>query len=298
MKDSSPSSTALLIAGSVAWMFKNSEFRHLVPPASAEVNASFVKNHSRRARLLLRALESRWLRWVAVVIERLTIPGIQLHYIVRKRFVEEVVRVSLNEGFSQIIIVGAGFDTLAYRLASIFPAARFIEVDHPATQRYKRHTLEMQHRVPANVEFLAVDLTQESIRERLSASALYRRDTDTVFVAEGVLMYLTTDEVTTIFRSMADGGNSKRRVVFTFMELDLNGRAAFRNASRAVDLYLRFRGEPFRWGISRETLPTFLTSLRFSLKELATASLFRQRYDIQDVALAEGECVCVADRSV
>jgi len=297
MKDSSPSSTALLIAGSVAWMFKNSEFRHLVPPASAEANASFVKNHSRRARLLLRVLGSRWLRWAAVVIERLTIPGIQLHYIVRKRFVEEVVRASLNEGFSQIIIVGAGFDTLVYRLAATFPAARFIEVDHPATQRYKQHTLEMLQRVPANVEFLAVDLTQQSLEERLSASTLYRRDTATIFVAEGVLMYLTTDEVTTIFRFMADGGNSKRRVVFTFMELDFNGRVAFRNASRAVDLYLRFRGEPFRWGISREALPTFLTSMGFSLKELATASLFRQRYDIQSAALAEGECVCVADRS-
>jgi methyltransferase (TIGR00027 family) len=245
---------------------------------------------------MLQAIESRWLRWLPAAIERLTIPGIQLHYLVRKRFVEEVARASLSEGFSQIIIVGAGFDTLAFRLASAFPAARFIEIDHPATQWYKQHTLQMTQAVPTNMGFLAVNLSQQSIQERLSASSLYRRDTNTVFIAEGVLMYLMADEVNAIFRFMADGDDSKRRAVFSFMEPDSDGRTAFRNASRAVDLWLRLRGEPFRWGIHRDALPTFLASVGFSLRELATPLIFRERYYTQDAPLAEGEYICVADR--
>ena len=296
MKDDSPSSTALLIAGSVAWMSQNSEFRHLVPPGASEASALFVKTRSRGAGLLLQTLESRWFRWLAVAIERLTIPGIQLHYLVRKRFIEEVVRDSLHDGFSQVIIVGAGFDTLALRLHSTFPNARFIEIDHPATQQYKQHTLKIQQAVHANMGFLPVDLTRQSIQECLSASPLYRRDADTIFIVEGVLMYLTTDEVAAIFRFMGKGGDSKRRVAFTFMEPDSKGHTAFHNASRAVDFWLRLRGEPFRWGIHRDALPTFLESVGFSLNEIATPQTFQVRYGIREAPLAEGEYIGVAER--
>lgn len=109
-------------------------------------------------------------------------------------------------------------------------------------------------------------------------------------------MYLTTGEVTAIFRFMGEGGDSKRRVAFTFMEPDSKGRTAFHNASRAADLWLRLHGEPFRWSIHRDALPTFLASLGFSLKESATPQTFRARYGLSDAPLAEGECVCVAER--
>ena len=52
----------------------------------------------------------------------------------RKRLIEEVVRASLTEGVEQVVIIGAGFDTLALRLCAGFPRTNFIEIDHPATQ--------------------------------------------------------------------------------------------------------------------------------------------------------------------
>lgn len=277
-------------------MSKNSEFRRLIPPGAAELSASFVKTSSRGARLLLQTMESRWFRWLALAIERLTVPGIQLHYLARKCFVDEAVRAALRDGFSQVVIIGAGFDTLALRLAPAFPTVRFIEVDHPATQRYKRRTLEMQQPVYANMGFLAVDLTRQSIQERLTTSPLYRSDNDTIFIAEGVLMYLTADEVTAIFRLMGAGGDARRRVVFTFIEPDSSGRTAFHHASHAVDFWLRLRGEPFRWGIHRDTLPAFLESVGYALNGIATAQTFRACYGIHDTPLAEGECICVAER--
>ncbi len=70
----------------------------------------------------------------------------------------------------------------------------------------------MRQAVCANMGFLDVDLTRQSIRERLSTSPFYRSDTDTIFIAEGVLMYLTADEAAAIFRFMSGGGESKRRV--------------------------------------------------------------------------------------
>jgi hypothetical protein len=111
-------------------------------------------------------------------------------------------------------------------------------------------------------------------------------------------MYLTADEVAAIFRFMSGGGESKRRVAFTFMEPDSSGRPAFHNSSRAVDFWLRLRGEPFRWGIHRDDLPVFLESVGFSLSEIAIPQIFRARYSIQEAPLAEGEYICVAGRRV
>ena len=137
MKPDKPSVTARLIARSVVFMTHDPKLGHLVPLRAAEASVWFLKASSPHGDRLLRLIDRRWFRSLVTLAESLTIPVILLHYIVRKRYLEDVVRDSLGSGTDQVVVLGAGFDTLALRLHQEFPAAVFIEIDHPATQKIK-----------------------------------------------------------------------------------------------------------------------------------------------------------------
>jgi len=151
-----------------------------------------------------------------------------------------------------------------------------------------------------NLRFVALDLAGQYIEEQLIVAAGYRTGEGTLFIAEGLLMYLAPGEVDELFRLARQLGSAAgSRFAFTFMEPRADGQVAFRRSTRAVDLWLRWRGEPFKWGISRERIGSYLVPRGFRLREFATAETFRRRYltepRLSQLTLADGECVCVAD---
>jgi O-methyltransferase involved in polyketide biosynthesis len=112
-------------------------------------------------------------------------------------------------------------------------------------------------------------------------------------------MYLSPSEVDHLFQTIREWGGAGSRVAFTFMEPQANGRVNFRTRSRAVDAWLSWRGEVFKWGIERAALPAYLRERGFNLREIATDKTFRQRYlepdGLAHLPLAAGEYICVAD---
>ena len=146
---------------------------------------------------------------------------------------------------------------------------------------------------------MAADLSQENLRHSLLTFPEFHAAADTLFIAEGLLMYLRAEMVDGIFRIVRHHAGARSRFAFTFLEPQAGGRVNFRNVSRWVDLWLRLRGETFLWGIRCEELPRYLETRGFRPRDLATADTFRHRYlqtdDLRDSALAEGECLCVAE---
>ena len=216
----------------------------------------------------------------------------------RKRYLEEAVRRCLEEEFQQIVVLAGGFDTLALRLHQEFSEIMFIEVDHPATQKLKREALEQRDLPRTNMSFLSVDFTQQILEEQLLSCDAYDPKANTLFIAEGVLMYLTSEEVGTIFRFIREHGGPRTRFAFTFMEPH-RGKVRFKNSSRAVDFWLWLKSEEFDWGILRDDLPEYLHSAGFEFLEVATPETFRTRYlkpeGLEHVTLADGEYVCLAE---
>ena len=246
------------------------------------------------------AANSRACRLLISAVERLTIPGINLHYALRKRYLEETARAALRQGFRQVVVFGAGFDTLALRLHESHPASQFIEIDHPATQRSKEREIVRRNLRKENLHFIALDLTRQNLEEQLRGADFYRAGERTLFIAEGLLMYLAPGEVDELFGLVRRlGGAARSRLAFTFMEPRADGRIAFHRSTRAVDLWLRWRGEPFKWGISRKHLDSYLAARGFRLREIATAGTFRRRYlaepRFSQLTLADGEYICIAD---
>ena len=108
--------------------------------------------------------------------------------VARSRIAEEEVAAAVARGVRQYVIVGAGYDTFAYR--NPFPQLRVFEVDHPATQREKRLRLEEGGiAVPPNGTFVGADLSVTSLDDALAASG-FDRSSPAVFAWLGVVPYL------------------------------------------------------------------------------------------------------------
>ena len=92
--------------------------------------------------------------------------------VARSRYVDDAIRTATAKRISQVVILGAGLDTLAYRTE--FPAAvALFEVDHPATQQWKRYLLaEANIAVPTALRFVAVDLNVQSLTEVLETAGV------------------------------------------------------------------------------------------------------------------------------
>lgn len=298
MRDKSPSATAYLIARSTIFLSRDPVLGSFVPERSAELSEQFVRARSRCGRWLSGLTNSSGFRPLARALERATIPGIKLHYALRKRYLEEVARDALESGIRQVVVVGAGFDTLALRLHAAFPETEFFEIDHPATQRVKRRAVETHHATKQNLCFVALDLKRASLEESLLSHTVYRPSVKTLFIAEGLLMYLAAEEVDRLFRFVSRG-DAGSRFAFTFMEAQEKGRIGFRESSRAVDAWLRLRGESFRWGVERGAVNAFLAGRGFKVLVTASSETLRNRYltneRFKNLPLADGECICVAE---
>jgi O-methyltransferase involved in polyketide biosynthesis len=92
-----------------------------------------------------------WTRALLRAGEQLVLPGIIAHYLSRKRWLEARVSAAFFAGFEQVVVLGAGFDTLACRLHSAHPTVRFFELDHPATQQPKAAALKVASALAAGV---------------------------------------------------------------------------------------------------------------------------------------------------
>lgn len=267
MKDA-PSSTAQLVAAGVAFQSTHPRNRHLLSEEWGHLARSFVQRESGA---------SRFDRFIVALRERLTVPGLTLHYVLRKRRIEELVRAA---AFPQLIVLGAGLDTLALRLSREMTC---IEIDHPATQQLKAKLLECGGHAAA-LELLPVDFTRETLTEALSRAKRYEAKKPALFVAEAVLLYLTEDQVRNLFKQLKSRP-AKTRLIFTFWQprTPIN----FQNATFLADWYLRKHSEPGRWAIAPDDVRAFVESEGFNLIDLIR--------DVDYGTKARGEHIAVVE---
>jgi methyltransferase (TIGR00027 family) len=170
-----------------------------------------------------------------------------------------------------------------------------IEVDHPATQQVKRDVLK-HYKVAIGVEFANCAIGRDDLFSSLARCRAFDHQARTLLIAEGLLMYLEPRIVDELLTSIRERMGARTRIAFTFMERQPGGRIAFGGQSRIVDFWLKWRGEPFLWGIARDSLPEYLAARGYAMLELQdTAALRRLYLDNREIALAEGDHLCVAE---
>jgi methyltransferase (TIGR00027 family) len=223
--------------------------------------ASFV---SRRWRLVLSVARLGVVRQaVESLYDRIGGPGPRASAIARTRFIDEALEQTAA-GAEQIVILGAGFDSRAYRLNAL--AGRVVyEVDHPATQAFKRARLRRSasSSTVSSVRFVALDFERDDLT-RAVLDAGYDVRAPGVFLWEGVTNYLTPAAVYSTLAAIRRLGCPGSALLFTYVEeaaLDPD-TVAFPEARQWVSA-VRSRGEPWIFGLDPGSLADFLRDRRF-----------------------------------
>ncbi|ADW69401.1 class I SAM-dependent methyltransferase [Granulicella tundricola] len=109
----------------------------------------------------------------------------------RTRFAEDALAAAVAEGVTQLVVLGAGLDTFAYR--NPYPTLRVFEVDHPATQTWKRQRLaEAAIPIPAALTYAPVDFEAQTLAQGLETAG-FDPTQPTFFTWLGVVPYLTPE---------------------------------------------------------------------------------------------------------
>jgi methyltransferase (TIGR00027 family) len=193
---------------------------------------------------------------------------------VRHRFAEDALGAAYDRGTRQAVVLGAGFDTLAYR--NPHPGLRFWEVDFPATGEWKKKRLaEAGITVPDTVRFVGVDFERESFLDGLVAAGL-DAPAPTFFLWLGVVPYLTREATGASLSAIASipGGEVVFDLPAPAAEVPSKARADREDLeARVAEL-----GEPFRGGWEVAEMTDLLAGLGFEDVEDLDRSGIRTRY--------------------
>ena len=168
--------------------------------------------------------------------------------LVRTRFVDDHLCHALQNGATQVIVLGAGFDTRAYRFEELLRNKTVFEVDYHSTQQLKkRRLIEVLGTLPKHVRFAEVDFNKDALEDVL-VSAGYRSSEKSFLIWEGVSMYLPEAAVRKTLRTIAEHSAPGSTLV-----MDFAGRAMIDILEEFLNLpqhkYTTHWGEPWIFGL-------------------------------------------------
>ena len=202
-------------------------------------------------------------RLIESVIDRRW-PCVRGGVVARTRLIDERVAVALP-GVEQVLILGAGFDSRAYRLAQLRDVAVF-EVDHPATQAAKRRILRRgSGRLPANVRFVPVEFGADDPAAELAGRG-FVSGAPTLVLWEGVTNYLDSASVDATFRFLASAIAPGSPVLFTYVDRAMLDRSADFEGAATTLRAVRRVGEPFTFGLNPREVSGYLGDRGFELE--------------------------------
>lgn len=276
MKENQASVTAYSVAAHLLLFAGDRKFGHLISNEAIQPLMWFLEE-AKLGKVSLKSIQSPWFRSIYQLIELLAIPGLSLHLAVRKNWIEQQVKTALSQGVKQIVVLGAGFDPLVYRYHRSHPQVTFIEVDHPATQEVKKRVLRQKTNLNENLHFISLDFKKGSLSEKLQET-VFDKSLPTLFIAEGLLMYLEEKIVKQLLENLTHLGYQPR-IAGTVLQPLQDGRLGV-GKSRLLDPARL--SEPLLWGISQTELPQFLQKQSWKIDQLhQTKEVFQSLFPDQ-----------------
>jgi len=203
-------------------------------------------------------------------------PGLSSSIRARVRYFDDFAKAAADEGMEQLVILGAGYDTRAYRIEGLKENVKIFEVDHPGTQSLKKEkTAKIFGELPDCVVYVPVDFEMESIDQKLLANG-YDRSKKTLFLMEGLVMYIPPKAVDEILSFIVNNSARGSEVLFDyFLQSVVDGTC---ETGKNMRDFAAQQGEPFLFGIEEGAAEVFLTERGFSQVQNVTSDDYKRAY--------------------
>ena len=256
MRKKTPSKTARKVALNIVTLGAKPGMEELLPPGIVQATETLLVASGAAGARIVRWSRSQRMVSVYEAFDWM-LPGQFEAFAHRKAFCEHQVRDGISGGANQILVLGAGYDTMGWRLAPEFSGVNFFEIDHPATARLKARGIEAMGQRD-NLRLIAEDLGKRKLVDILKPNESWEQSGRTVIVAEGLLMYLPPEAVRDLLCQCAVVAGVGSRVVFSYIPTGADGRP---DAGRWTGLMLwlqKVSGEPWLWSVRPHELGLFL----------------------------------------
>ena len=200
-------------------------------------------------------------------------PGVNGFLLARERYIDDVLQNFLNAGIQQLVILGAGYDSRAYRF-DLPGRVKTFEVDHPATQADKMDKVQRVFgKIPEHVTYVPVDFITQTLSDGLLSSG-YDPDLVSLFIWQGVTMYLTPPAVDDTLDFIVKNSATGSAIVFDYVyQAALDGTQKQSEISN-MRRYRFMTGEGLTFGIPEGAVESFLKQRGFrQVKDVNAAAL-------------------------
>jgi methyltransferase (TIGR00027 family) len=229
------------------------------------------------------------LRLVIVILKR-RLPGNYYLHIVRTKHIDAILEQAVNNELKQLVILGAGLDTRAYRFSRLLTRVKIFEVDYPATQALKRERLaKLGNILPSNVTYVPNDFNTQGLETLLELG--YSPALRTLFIWEGVCMYITPQAVDQVLSFVNQHSGSGSSIVFDYIfQTMVDGKCNYYGAKESA-YYASKAGEPYIFGIEEGMVKKFLEKRGFRIISEFTPDMLERTYLKASDGLIKGK-VC------
>lgn len=216
-------------------------------------------------------------REMAEEIER-KMPGLANAIRARIRYFDDIVQDASGGGFSQLVILGAGYDTRVFRIDSLKGGMKTFEIDRHDTQIRKTGIItKVFGELPDNLTFIALDMAQNECWNPLFKAGWSPRE-KTVFLLEGLVMYLPRPAVDDLLTGIACHAGVGSAVLFDFMPQSLADGSSDIEGGQNIRQWTIQIGEPIVSGFADGEIKPFLTGIGYSEVSVITSRELGKRY--------------------
>ena len=187
--------------------------------------------------------------------------GLVPHLVARTRAIDAAIR---EHPTPQLVVLGAGLDARAHRMEELSKTTVF-EIDHPATQRYKRARAGALPTAARELRYVPVDFERDDLACSLDAAG-HSPQEPTTWIWEGVTMYLTREAVDETLSAIARRSANGSILLLTYVTPELTVGSAFLRAVRPfVRPAFEVLGEPLRFTATREEMAALASAHGFTV---------------------------------
>lgn len=205
-------------------------------------------------------------------------PGLSSSIMARVKYFDDFVKKSIKDGLEQLVILGAGYDTRAFRIEELKENVNIFEMDHPNTQGFKIEKIkEIFGSTPGNVVYVPVDFEKEKIGEKLIENG-FIGSKKTLFILEGLVMYIPPESVAEIFLFINKNSAKGSRVIFDYYPQSVVDGTSKLEIGQNIMNHLVKIGEPLQFGIKEQEMENFLKEFGFSSIENVTSEDYKKAY--------------------